>query len=348
MKPYTHQIYGPTAVPYTIGVTSKNNLIDQKISVHKLRPGYHTTIHVVPKILDTSSDFNILDVEKRKCKLPNETDGFKLFKEYTQKRCEIECASRKASSFCRCLPWYYPNDFRFLPMCDMFGGFCFNQIMSNEVYYKSCKNQCLPDCKEMSLSIWQRTAPLNVLDLCRDQTYFHKFFEQNFQKIFAFERYRILIQKQQIPELPTAFSNGSLCVEYLSKYVSLVSVESPTENVAVSQLDKSLHFIDQLGIIGGNLGLCIGMSVLGMAEGVMILCIIITSGAQDLVTLTNKIVSILRSRKPEIEKEDSLEAVVSCNGSNIERNDENDVLEGEHEKIRKLYVSISKSICLQN
>ena len=139
MKPYTHQIYGPTAVPYTIGVTSKNNLIDQKISVHKLRPGYHTTIHVVPKILETSSDFDNLELEKRECKLPHETTGFRLFNEYTQKRCEIECASKKATSFCHCLPWYYPNNFTFLPMCDMFGGFCFNQIMSNEVYYKSCK-----------------------------------------------------------------------------------------------------------------------------------------------------------------------------------------------------------------
>ena len=184
MKPYTNQIFGPTTVPYTIGATSKNNLIDQKISLHKLRSGYHTTIHVVPKILETSSDFDHLDLKQRECKLPHETTGFQLFNEYTQKRCEIECASKKASSFCRCLPWYYPNNFTALPMCDMFGGFCFNEIMSNEVYYKSCKSECLADCKETSLSVWQRTVPLNVLDLCRDGSYFHSFFENSFERTY--------------------------------------------------------------------------------------------------------------------------------------------------------------------
>ena len=208
MKPYTDQIFGPTALPYTIGVSSKSNLIDQKISVHKLRPGYHTTIHVVPKILETSPDFDNLDVEKRECKLPRETSRFRLFNEYTQKGCEIECAAWKASSFCHCLPWYYPNDFMSLPMCDMFGGFCFNQIMSNEVYYKSCKSECLADCHEISLSIWQKTVPLNIVELCKDGTYFDRFFEQNFQKIFAFEHYQILVQEQYIPDLATSFSNG--------------------------------------------------------------------------------------------------------------------------------------------
>ena len=91
MKPYSDQPYGPKALPYTIGVTGQNNLIDQKISVHKLWPGYHTTIHVVPKILETSSNFDGLGLDKRKCKLPHETTGFRLIQSYTQKGCEIEC-----------------------------------------------------------------------------------------------------------------------------------------------------------------------------------------------------------------------------------------------------------------
>ena len=48
-------------------------------------PGYHTTILVIPKILETSSNFDSLALETRKCKLPHETAGFQLFKEYTQK-----------------------------------------------------------------------------------------------------------------------------------------------------------------------------------------------------------------------------------------------------------------------
>ena len=113
-----------------------------------------------------------------------------------------------------------------------------NHIMSNEVYYKSCKSECLADCQEISLSVWQSTVPLNVEDLCKPGTYHDKFFEKNFQKIFAFEQYRIMVQEQYIPDLATSFANGSLCLEYVRKYVSLVTVESPTENVAKSQLEK--------------------------------------------------------------------------------------------------------------
>ena len=82
MKPYSDQMYGPTALAYTIGVTGKNTFFDQKISVHKLWPGYHTTIYVTPKLLETSSEFRDLKLKDRKCKLPDETYGFRLFQEY--------------------------------------------------------------------------------------------------------------------------------------------------------------------------------------------------------------------------------------------------------------------------
>ena len=338
MKPYSDQHYGPTALPYTVGVTRKNNLIDQKISVHKLWPGYQTTIHVVPKILETTSAFNNLKLDKRECKLPHETTGFRLFNEYSQKTCETECAARKASTICQCMPWNYPNDFMSLPMCDMFGGFCFNQIMSNEVYYKSCKSECLADCKEISLSVWQRTAPLNIEELCKHGSYFHRFFEKNFQKIFAFEHYRIMVQDHYIPDLATSFSNGSLCLNYIRKYVSLVSVESPTENVAKSHMDIRVSFNDQLGIIGGNLGLCVGMSVLGMCEVVMLILITITGIVQDLKNLPKKILSYLRFHDLEIEKEATLDTIVVCTGKEDQRSNQHEEFEEDHEEIKKLYV----------
>ena len=133
MKPYTNQPYGPSTLAYTIGVTEQINAIDQKMNVYKLIPGYHTIVHVVPKILETSSAFDNLNKETRKCKLPSESTGFKFFQEYSRKGCEIECAARRAVSFCQCLPWNYPNNFTTVPMCDMFGGFCFDQIMSNQI-----------------------------------------------------------------------------------------------------------------------------------------------------------------------------------------------------------------------
>ena len=30
------------------------------------------------------------------------------------------------------MPWFYPNDFTEVPMCDMFAAKCFDDIMSND------------------------------------------------------------------------------------------------------------------------------------------------------------------------------------------------------------------------
>ena len=111
MKPYTNQHYGPSTLSYKIGVTEQLNAVDQKTNTYKLIPGYHTTVHVVPKIIETSHAFDSLSIDTRKCKLPSETKGFQLFQKYSRKGCEIECAARKAASFCKCLPWNYANSF---------------------------------------------------------------------------------------------------------------------------------------------------------------------------------------------------------------------------------------------
>ena len=341
MKPFTNQVYGPKHISYTIGVTAKNTFFDQKNSLHELRPGYQTTIHVVPKILRSSTDFDSLELKKRKCKLPHESYGFNYFHKYSRKACETECSLRKATAFCQCLPWYIPNNFTSLPMCDMFGGFCFNKIMSNEVYYKKCKLECLPNCRETSLAIWQRTFPLNVEELCKDNTYFDKFFKQNFQKIFAFEQYRILVQEQRIPDIAASLSNGSLCMDYLRRYVSFVSVESPTTSVSISKLEKRLSFYDQLGIIGGNLAICVGMSLMSIFELVLFIYIVFKSATHDLNGLRKRMMSFLRLQVFRSKKKASFEGVIVCNYKRDKKQSEHHGFE-ETQNIRNIYVSTTK------
>ena len=72
---------------------------------------------------------------------------------------------------------------------------------------------------------------MNIEDLCKDGTYFDAFLKKNFLKLFAFEHYRILVTDEVVPDLTTSLSNGTLCVNYVRKYVSLVTVESPTKSI---------------------------------------------------------------------------------------------------------------------
>ena len=65
------------------------NILDQKRGLIKLKPGFHVTIRVTPKVVDTSDDFVEFDVETRGCKLPYETDELKFLQNYTKDGCEL-------------------------------------------------------------------------------------------------------------------------------------------------------------------------------------------------------------------------------------------------------------------
>ena len=84
-------------------------------------------------------------------------------------------------------------------------------------------------------------------------------------------------------------------MDYIGKYVSLVSVESPTESVSKSNLDIRFSFIDKLGIIGGNLALWVGMSVLSFAEVVILIYIVIIGTFCDLRSLFHSTLTYLGS-----------------------------------------------------
>ena len=77
MKPYTHQLYNPVEIPYTIGITQKDTAIDQKTSAYQLKPGRHIAINVIPQLVSSSEEFNGLDLNSRQCKLRSEADSFR-------------------------------------------------------------------------------------------------------------------------------------------------------------------------------------------------------------------------------------------------------------------------------
>ena len=335
MKPYSDQMYGPKYTPYTVGISGKSTFQDQKMSAYRIWPGYHTTIHVIPKLLETTRAFNELDLNTRQCKLPHENNEFNLFKKYSRIGCEIECASRKAKSFCKCLPWHYPNNFTELPMCDIFGSYCFNEIMSNIIHYKSCKADCVEDCQETSLTLWHNTVPLKIEELCYYNTYFDKFVKKNFQKLFAFESYKLLVQGHNPSDLINSLSNGTLCMTYVQNYVALVTVESPTKSVTKSHRDQRKFFIDKLGVIGGTLGVSAGMSVLSMIEVLVLVYLVINGIFLDIVFLWKKVISYLKGKRKSSHK-----VTVDLEANPFYRNTcEVDELEEDQQQLQKLYVS---------
>ena len=252
---------------YTMGISTATNLVDQQRNVIDILPGYQTIVKVIPQLLGTTGPFDAMDEFSRQCKLPHETQGLKLIRSYTRIGCEYECAATKAVEVCGCLPWYITNNFTGVPICEKFQGHCFHQIMSDESSYKKCLQLCKEDCSGTPLTIVTSYLPINTKISCQKGAYLYEHFMIASRKHFALENYKTLITGDGlIPDLATSLANGSLCSTYVEKFVAMVNVESPTSSVIKSSRETRVTFLDQLGTIGGTLGLFTGMSILSMVE----------------------------------------------------------------------------------
>ena len=60
--------------------------------------------------------------------------------------------------------------------------------------------------------------------------------------------------------------NKKFCEEYVKKYISIVSIETPTDTVTKSTRVRGVSFNQQLAVVGGTLGLFTGISILSIVE----------------------------------------------------------------------------------
>ena len=186
---------------------------------------------------------------------------------HTVPGCEFECAVKEAVSVCKCIPWYLPNDFQNVPMCEMFGASCFDNIISDEVYYKKCSNTCLSDCKGISYSYFSSYSPIEVEDLCKLSSNKFKMLEfmsdahdiNEFIEVYKFLNDEVSKVPYKLdPEGNENLDKIEFCKDYVRKYVSFVTIEALNNEVLKSYKERRVSFTDQLATIGGTLGLFSG------------------------------------------------------------------------------------------
>ena len=76
---------------------------------------------------------------------------------------------------CKCLPWFYPNNYTVIPMCDMFGAKCFDIILSDETHYKKCTEHCMENCKSTSYVAHTSYVPINAAEICKQPLFIEIF-----------------------------------------------------------------------------------------------------------------------------------------------------------------------------
>ena len=267
MRRYVSLPFNAAHLAYTLGISTKVNMIDQKRNLIDILPGFKTVVKVIPQLINTTTSFDEMAVSTRNCKLSTENEEFNLLNSYTKVGCEFECAVKRAVSVCKCMPWFYSNTIKTVPICDSFSAHCFEHFISDESNYKKCNEHCLEDCSGFPITVVSSYVPLNAINVCKEGGFFKNQLIHSFRQHFAFENYKTLITGDgQIPDLQASLANGSLCCKFTEKYVGMVTVESPTSTVTKSAREPRVTLIDQLGTIGGTLGLFTGMSLLSMIE----------------------------------------------------------------------------------
>ena len=86
--------------------------------------------------------------ERRKCRFRTENLDLKLFSQYSQSACRLECQVKMATSKCGCVPWDYPQLMKdnLLPVCEGWGRYCFENVVKNSSKRLKHCGHCKPDC----------------------------------------------------------------------------------------------------------------------------------------------------------------------------------------------------------
>ena len=135
-------------------------------------------------------------------------------------------------------------------------------------------------------------CPLDLNNICKKGKFMSEHLEYSFSKHFAFEAYETLVEGGSIPDLQKSLTNGSLCKNYVKNFISFVSVSSPGTSIIRTLRDKRFTFYDQLGNVGGTLGLVTGMSLLSIVEVFLFALVLIKSITCQLIRCSRNPASI--------------------------------------------------------
>ena len=100
LKPFTTQKHSSIAIPYTLGISGPTDMVDQRRNVIKVIPGKELLVNAIPRIVQTTTGFNALDIKDRRCKLTHEIDGLQMLSEYSRVGCEMDCATDYGNTGC--------------------------------------------------------------------------------------------------------------------------------------------------------------------------------------------------------------------------------------------------------
>ncbi len=155
---------------YVLSFNDPNYSVNVRAKLRPVHLGHHITFLLTPLVLSSDKSLRHLPVKSRNCFFPDESlDSVSLFKRYSQGRCFFQCMLELARESCNCGPWDFPfaNNWPQKQVCNPYGYFCFDDILSNDSYRLTHCQHCLPDCDVVDYQVSQTVIPLDHRIHCR-------------------------------------------------------------------------------------------------------------------------------------------------------------------------------------
>ena len=197
---------------------------------------------------------------------------------------------------CQCIPWdmIRPNGKEKFRICDRYSNECFYSKMKDENYAKeSC--HCLPDCNTIRFTYTLEQIPLNNNDICEVFNHFNDIDSaqkvnmqlkledwKKFLKLRNFKKYNNFLENRKNTDTVYNYYDSSDKYNYEMKFPKKMCED--LKNVAVIEIqimDQSylkmtrnirISLFEQIGIIGGILGLFCGFNFLAILEIIYWIC----------------------------------------------------------------------------
>ena len=149
---------------FLISLSGHLDYFDAKSFLRLAKPGYKTIIDIQPLEVIATSRLRDLAPTQRKCRFSNEADGLTIFSKYSQSACQLECIVKQAYQTCQCIPWNMPTNESNYVICDIYGTFCFNEILKQEERLHGC--DCLANCNDIQFNIMEKEVLIDLDEYC--------------------------------------------------------------------------------------------------------------------------------------------------------------------------------------
>ena len=156
---------------FTVAILSEDEFPMTRKNEIQVKPGHLNNLAIMPTKLDSVEAIKRISVNQRDCYFKEETATTKLFKEYSQINCLLECSMSFAQAHLirnnisnACTPWYLPFVEPSTKVCDPWQKAAYLETMQHSTPQKECSH-CRPDCSKVVYQLQISTQEFRACDI---------------------------------------------------------------------------------------------------------------------------------------------------------------------------------------